>query len=55
MLIGGSSSSGSTPSERSDAARLASIRFHRPSTISAGFGVLGTDGRIRRDYVFIES
>jgi hypothetical protein len=40
MLIGGSRSSGSTPAQRSDAARLCSIRFQSPSTIKAGFGSL---------------
>ena len=38
MLIGGSRSSGSIPSQRSDAARLDSITFQSPSTIRAGFG-----------------
>src|SRR5215208_4019927 len=46
MLIGGSSSSGSTPSQRSDAARLASIRFQRPSTINAGFGSCASSSRL---------
>src|SRR4029450_7896810 len=38
MLIGGSRSCGSTPSQSSDAARLDSIRFPSPSTINAGVG-----------------
>src|SRR3954464_6506213 len=45
MLTGGPRSSGSTPSQRSDAARLDSIRFHSPSTIKAGFGSCASSSR----------
>ena len=45
MLIGGSRSSGSTPSQRSGAARLDSITFQSPSTIKAGFGSCASSSR----------